>query len=131
MRNVAARLYHHPGTDLVNPSVLGANVTVRRFWRLLVPFALIGSRDALPRVRSLRLRPPIQPSARSSNDVGLTRAAIANAHAAPGRPLRRDGAALTACEAERLTTRGIAGTQSELPDHNAVISNKVLFLTHP
>jgi hypothetical protein len=44
---------------------------------------------------------------------------------------RCDRPGLMACEAVRLTTRGIAGTQSELPDPNAVISNKVLFLTHP
>jgi hypothetical protein len=35
-----------------------------------------------------------------------------------------------ACEAERLTMRDIAGTQPELPDPNAVVPNKVLFLMH-
>jgi hypothetical protein len=38
--------------------------------------------------------------------------------------------ALMACEAERLTMRDIAGTQPELPDPNAVVPNKVLFLMH-
>ena len=42
MRNVAALLYHHPGADLVNPSVLGANFFRPTLWRLLVLLALIG-----------------------------------------------------------------------------------------
>jgi hypothetical protein len=43
---------------------------------------------------------------------------------------RCDRPDLTGCEAERLTTRDIAGTRPELPHSNAVISNKVLFMAH-